>query len=87
MKKFLFITLLVAISLLARGQESSCELKGTITSAGGEAITGATITLQSDTTATTLTGAVSNAQGAYALQLLACGTYLLEVRCIGYKTK
>ena len=87
MKKFLFIPLLVAISLLARGQESSCELKGTITSAGGEAITGATITLQSDTTATTLTGAVSNAQGTYELRLTACGTYLIEVRCIGYKTQ
>ena len=60
MKKLLFIALLVDISLLARGQESTCELKGTITSAGGEAITGATITLQSDTTALTLFGAVSN---------------------------
>lgn len=31
-------------------------------------------------------GAVSNAQGAYVLRLPACGTYLIEVRCIGYKT-
>ena len=87
MKKVVFVLLLVIAGQWVSAQEGAYEVKGSISDSSGEAIIGATITLQSDTTATTLTGAVSDAQGTYALRLPACGTYLIEVRCIGYKTQ
>ena len=87
MKKVVFVLLLVIAGQWLSAQEGAYEVKGRISSSSGESIIGATITLQSDTTATTLTGAVSNAQGTYELRLPACGTYLIEVRCIGYKTQ
>ncbi len=87
MKRILLLLLLVISGQWVSAQEGAYEVKGSVSSSSGEAIIGATITLQSDTTATTLTGAVSNAQGAYELRLPACGTYLIEVRCIGYKTQ
>ena len=62
------------------------ELKGTIFANGGEPIIGATITLQRDSTTSILTGVVSNTRGGYSLQVPAYGTYVLEIRSIGYKT-
>ena len=87
MKKVVFVLLLVIAGQWLNAQEGTYEVKGSVSDSSGESIIGATITLQSDTTATTLTGAVSNEQGAYALHLPARGAYLLEVRCIGYKTQ
>ena len=87
MKKVVFVLLLVIAGQWLSAQEGAYEVKGSVSDSSGEAIIGATITLQRDTTATTLTGAVSNEQGAYALRLPACGPYLIEVRCIGYKTQ
>jgi len=87
MKRILLLLLLVIAGQWLSAQEGAYEVKGSISDSSGESIIGATITLQSDTTATTLTGAVSNAQGTYELRLPACGTYLIEVRCIGYKTQ
>ena len=87
MKKVVFVLLLVIAGQWVSAQEGAYEVKGSISDSSGESIIGATITLQRDTTATTLTGAVSNEQGAYALHLPARGAYLIEVRCIGYKTQ
>lgn len=87
MKKVVFVLLLVIAGQWVSAQEGAYEVKGNVSNGSGEAIIGATITLQNDTTATTLAGAVSNAQGAYALRIAARGTYLLKVRCIGYKTQ
>ncbi|WP_296930784.1 carboxypeptidase-like regulatory domain-containing protein, partial [Porphyromonas sp.] len=87
MKRILLLLLLVIAGQWVSAQEGAYEVKGSVSDSSGESIIGATVTLQSDTTATTLTGAVSNAQGTYELRLTACGTYLIEVRCIGYKTQ
>ena len=87
MKKLVFVLLLVIAGQWASAQEGTYEVKGNVSNSSGEAIIGATITLQNDTTATTLVGAVTNAQGTYALRIPARGTYLLEVRCIGYKAQ
>ena len=87
MKRILLLLLLVIAGQWVSAQEGAYEVKGSVSDSSGESIIGATVTLQSDTTATTLTGAVTNAQGAYALRLPARGAYLLEVRCIGYKTQ
>ena len=62
MKKVVFLLLLVIAGQWVSAQEGVYEVKGSVSDSSGEAIIGATITLQSDTTATTLTGAVSNAQ-------------------------
>ena len=69
MKKVVFVLLLVIAGQWLSAQEGAYEVKGSVSDSSGEAIIGATITLQRDTTATTLTGAVSNEQGAYALRL------------------
>ena len=87
MKKVVFVLLLVMAGQWLSAQEGAYEVKGSVSDSSGEAIIGATITLQSDTTATTLASAATNAQGTYALRIAARGTYLLKVRCIGYKTQ
>ena len=73
MKKVVFVLLLVIAGQWLNAQEGAYEVKGSVSDSSGESIIGATITLQSDTTATTLTGTVSNEQGAYALHLPARG--------------
>lgn len=87
MNKIIFILLLAVTANLAVAQEGiTYELKGTISANGGEPIVGATITLRRDSTATILTGAVSNTYGDYTLRVPVYGTYVLEIRNVGYKT-
>ncbi len=87
MNKIIFILLLAVTGNLAVAQEGIVyELKGTISANGGEPIMGATITLRRDSTTTILTGAVSNTYGDYTLRVPVHGTYVLEIRNVGYKT-
>ena len=55
MKRILLLLLLVIAGQWLSAQEGAYEVKGSISNSSGEAIIGATITLQSDTTETTLT--------------------------------
>ena len=86
-RKALLVTGLLLVALSATAQKAPCQINGVVMdSVRHEAIPYATIEyklLDEQLTG----GVVTNAQGAYALQLPACGTYLIEVRCIGYKTQ
>ena len=86
-RKALLVTGLLLVALSVSAQTSPCQISGVVMdSVRHEAIAYATIEyklLDEQLTG----GAVSNAQGAYVLRLPACGTYLIEVRCIGYKTQ
>ena len=55
MKRILLLLLLVIAGQWLSAQEGAYEVKGSISNSSGESIIGATIPLQSDTTATTLT--------------------------------
>ena len=70
MKKVVFVLLLVMAGQWLSAQEGAYEVKGSISDSSGESIIGATITLQRDTTATTLTGSVSNELMCYACPLV-----------------
>lgn len=67
-------------------QSNNYSLKGIITNSSGDPIVGATITIRKDSTEQILVGAVSDKDGGYTLSLHTSGTYLTEVRCVGYKT-
>ncbi|WP_308593238.1 outer membrane beta-barrel protein [uncultured Porphyromonas sp.] len=86
-RKALLVTGLLLVALSVSAQTSPCQISGVVMdSVRHEAIAYATIEYKL-LDEQLIGGAVSNAQGAYALRLPACGTYLIEVRCIGYKTQ
>ena len=87
MKYFCILTFLAFLfSIQVSAQEGSYELKGTISTKDQIAVPAATITLRRDTTERAFTGAVSQADGSYTLEVAKPGTYFVEIRCIGYKT-
>ena len=86
MKYFCILILAFLFTIQMSAQEGRYELKGTISTKDQIAIPAATITLQRDTTERAFTGAISQADGSYALEVATSGTYFVEIRCIGYKT-
>ena len=84
MKYFCILTFLAFLFVIqVSAQEGRYELKGTISTKDQIAIPAATITLQRDTTERAFTGAISQADGSYALEVATSGTYFVEIRCIG----
>ena len=87
MKYFCILTFLAFLfTIQMSAQEGRYELKGTISTKDQIAVPAATITLRRDTTERAFTGAISQADGSYALEVATPGTYFVEIRCIGYKT-
>ncbi|WP_297947483.1 outer membrane beta-barrel protein [uncultured Porphyromonas sp.] len=87
MKYFCILTFLAFLfTVQMSAQEGRYELKGTISTKDQIAVPAATITLRRDTTERAFTGAISQADGSYALEVATPGTYFVEIRCIGYKT-
>ena len=87
MKYFCILTFLAFLfTIQMSAQEGRYELKGTISTKDQIAVPAATIILQRDTTERAFTGAVSQADGSYTLEVAKPGTYFVEIRCIGYKT-
>lgn len=86
MKYFCILILAFLFTIQMSAQEGRYELKGTISTKDQIELPAATITLQRDTTDRAFTGAISQADGSYTLEVVTPGTYFVEIRCIGYKT-
>lgn len=82
---FIFTLLFVVAGQVCLAQENIYQLRGVITTSEREALPAATITLQ-DSIQKNVIGAVSDANGRYALKLHKAGRYLVKIRCVGYKT-
>jgi len=77
-----FVLLLLLVTLPARAQNA--QVLGRVTSAAtGEALMGVHVTLEQDRVM--VAGAVSDADGRYAMRGLAAGSYALAARHIGYR--
>jgi hypothetical protein len=90
-KKTTFLTALLAVLLafplasVARAQVTSATIVGTITDSTGAALPGATITARNVDTGFTRT-VPSNEAGAYRLEFLPIGNYVVEATLSGFKT-
>src|SRR5271156_5847832 len=82
MLALLVVALLIAPSLMAQSLVSG-DLTGTVTDPSGAVVSGATVTLKSDSTGTSHT-ATSNASGAYRFSLLPPGTYTITADAPGF---
>lgn len=69
MKYFCILILAFLFTIQMSAQEGRYELKGTISTKDQIAIPAATIKLQRDTTERAFTGAISQADGSYALEV------------------
>ena len=75
MKYFCILTFLAFLFVIqVSAQEGRYELKGTISTKDQIAVPAATITLRRDTTERAFTGAISQADGGYALEVATPGT-------------
>ena len=87
----LLVAALAAISLIgpavgaADAQVTSATIVGTITDASGAALPGATVTARNVDTGFTRT-VPTNESGAYRLEFLPIGSYIVEVTLSGFKT-
>ncbi len=78
----LVIAAVTAPSLMAQSLVSG-DLTGTVTDPSGAVVSGATVTLKSDTTGATHT-TTSNASGAYRFSLLQPGSYTVTANATGF---
>ena len=87
MRYFSILTILAFLfTIQMSAQEGRYELNGSVSTKDQIAVPAATITLRRDTTERAFTGAISQADGRYSLEVATPGTYFVEIRCIGYKT-
>jgi hypothetical protein len=78
----LVIALMTVPSLMAQSLVSG-DLTGTVTDPSGAVVSGATVTLKSDTTGATRT-TTTNASGAYRFSLLQPGSYTVSANASGF---
>ncbi len=86
-RSYYVLAVLVALTIFAcgaRGQNVYASLSGTITDSSGAVVAGATVTATNEGTQLTRT-AVSDARGAYVLNVLPVGSYTLSVSLQGFK--
>lgn len=87
-KKFLFVVL-VCVAALCCGQraygQATGSLSGTITDKSGSAVSGATVTVTSQSTGT-VRNASTDDSGHYSLNLLPVGMYTVRVEFKGFQT-
>ncbi|MBN2667700.1 MAG: TonB-dependent receptor [Bacteroidales bacterium] len=80
MKRFIFLSLILIFSILAKAQDYS--LTGKVSDENGQALTGASVILKG-----TFAGTVTNKEGIYQFKSLSKGDYTLEVSFLGYETQ
>jgi hypothetical protein len=91
MKKMTFIAAFAAVLVVfplasaAHAQVTSATIVGTVTDSSGAALPGATVTARNVDTGFTRT-VPSNEDGAYRLEFLPIGSYIVEVTLSGFKT-
>ena len=78
------LVILLSVSV-AKAQQSTADILGTVTDPGGAAIVGATVTVQNVGTQATRT-TQTDGSGGYVVNLLEVGTYRITITAAGFKT-
>src|SRR6266568_7529694 len=79
---FLFV---LCLSWASFGQNITATLTGTVTDPSGSAVTGATVTIHSNSTNTDVSKAKTDPSGVYTATDLPVGTYTVTVNASGFK--
>ncbi len=82
-KTAIVLLILICLPLLLWGQQpEKAQVYGHVSTASGEAMVGVTLMLKN-----TGTGAITDPDGRYEIQGIAPGSYVLQVRFVGYETQ
>jgi len=86
MKKFLPLVLVLLVATMAFAQQNRSRIVGTLTTADGAVIVGATVTIASDALIAREMTVATNERGMYRFVLLPIGTYNIRFEMEGYNT-
>jgi len=86
MKKLLPLVLVLLLATMAFAQQNRGRIIGTVTTADGAVIVGATVTIASDALIAREMTTTTNERGAYRFVLLPVGTYDIRFEMEGYNT-
>jgi len=86
MKKFLPLVLVLLVATVAFAQQNRGRIMGTVATADGAVIVGATVTIASDALIAREMTTTTNERGMYRFVLLPVGTYGIKFEMEGYNT-